>query len=47
MLSIGPIVIGLILGLVIGSQINDVRTNQMTLLANQNQCYIYNDTLAA
>ena len=32
---------------VIGSQINDVRTNQMTLLANQNQCYIYNDTLAA
>lgn len=32
---------------VIGAQINDVRTNQMTLLANQNQCYIYNDTLAA
>jgi len=32
---------------VIGSQINDVRTNQMTLLANQNQCYVYNGTLAA
>ena len=31
----------------IGSQINDVRTNQMTLLANQNQCYEYNGTLAA
>ena len=29
------------------SQIGDVRTNQMQLLANQNQCYEYNDTLAA
>ena len=29
------------------SQIGDVRNNQMQLLANQNQCYIYNDTLAA
>lgn len=29
------------------SQIGDVRTNQMQLLANQNQCYEYNGTLAA
>lgn len=29
------------------SQIGDVKTNQMTMLANQNQCYEYNGTLAA
>ena len=29
------------------AQIGDVRANQMTLMANQNQCYVYNDTLAA
>jgi len=29
------------------AQIGDVRTNQMTLMANQNQCYDYNGTLAA
>lgn len=29
------------------AQIGDVKTNQMTMLANQNQCYVYNDTLAA
>ena len=29
------------------AQIGDIRTNQMQLLANQNQCYIYNGTLAA
>ena len=31
----------------ITAQIGDVKTNQMTLLANQNQCYEYNGTLAA
>lgn len=29
------------------AQIGDVKTNQMTMLANQNQCYEYNGTLAA
>lgn len=29
------------------AQIGDVRTNQMTLLANQNDCYRYNGSLAA
>ena len=29
------------------AQIGDVRTNQMTLLANQNDCYVYNGSLAA
>jgi hypothetical protein len=31
----------------ITAQIGDVRTNQMQLLANQNDCYRYNDSLAA
>lgn len=28
-------------------QIGDIRTNQMQLLANQNDCYEYNGSLAA
>ena len=32
---------------VITAQIGDVRANQMTLLANQNDCYRYNGSLAA
>lgn len=31
----------------ITAQIGDVRANQMTLLANQNDCYRYNGSLAA